>query len=55
MADHLALGHMDLVKGALISVLSFLAGAATSAIMINWARRRRSRHEFQRHSCWWRS
>ncbi|MBP6613415.1 MAG: DUF1275 domain-containing protein [Aquabacterium sp.] len=46
MADHLALGHMDLVKGALISVLSFLAGAATSAIMINWARRRRSRHEF---------
>src|SRR3990167_8909261 len=43
---HLALGQMDLVKGALISVLSFLAGAAPPAIMINWARRRRSRHEF---------
>jgi len=42
MADNLALGQFELVKSALISVLSFLSGAATSAIMINWARRRRS-------------
>ena len=46
MADNLALGQFELVKGALISVLSFLGGAATSAVMINWARRRRSRHEY---------
>lgn len=46
MADDLALGMLDWVMTGLFSVLAFLAGAATSAVMINWARRRRSRHEY---------
>ena len=40
MADNLALGDVDLVAVGLTSLLSFLAGAATSAILINWGRRR---------------
>jgi len=46
MADDLALGRMDLVLDWFTSLLAFLLGAATSAVMINWARRRRSRHEY---------
>lgn len=46
MADELALGHIEMVLGALVSLAAFLVGAATSAIMINWARRRHSRHEY---------
>ncbi len=38
-ADHLALGDVGLVLAALGSLFSFLAGAACSAVMINWARR----------------
>ena len=40
MADSLALGEIGLGSAWLASLLSFLAGAATSAIMINWGRRR---------------
>ncbi|KGM39286.1 membrane protein [Aquabacterium sp. NJ1] len=46
MADDLALGRMDLVLDWFTSLLAFLLGAATSAILINWARRRASRHEY---------
>jgi len=38
-ADNLALGDIALVLAAVGSLLSFLAGAACSAVMINWARR----------------
>ena len=40
MADYLALGEVGLAGGGLASLVSFLSGAATSAAMINWGRRR---------------
>ena len=39
LADDLALGEINAVLAGLSSLLSFLMGAATSAIMINWVRR----------------
>jgi uncharacterized membrane protein YoaK (UPF0700 family) len=46
MADNLALGQMDLMLGGFEAFLAFVLGAATSAILINWARRRHSRSEY---------
>ena len=46
MADALILGDMDLVWACMTALISFILGAACSAIMINWARRHRSRHEY---------
>jgi uncharacterized membrane protein YoaK (UPF0700 family) len=46
MADDLALGHMALVLSALGGLMSFIAGAATSAILVNHARRRRLHSEY---------
>lgn len=46
MADDLALGHLSLVWDWLSSLLAFVLGAATSAVLINWARRRGSRHVY---------
>ncbi|WP_233838616.1 YoaK family protein [Paraburkholderia sp. ZP32-5] len=40
LADNLALGDVNVVAAGLSSLLSFLVGAATSAILINWGRRR---------------
>jgi uncharacterized membrane protein YoaK (UPF0700 family) len=40
LADNLALGEGGLVVAGLSSLLSFLVGAAASAILINWGRRR---------------
>jgi uncharacterized membrane protein YoaK (UPF0700 family) len=40
LADNLALGDINVAVAGLSSLLSFLAGAATSAILINWGRRR---------------
>jgi len=40
LADNLALGDVNLVAAGLSSLLSFLSGAATSAMLINWGRRR---------------
>nr|WP_232356758.1 YoaK family protein [Burkholderia multivorans] len=40
MADNLALGDIGVVVAGFSSLLSFLVGAATSAILINWGRRR---------------
>lgn len=46
MADDLALGGYRLVLPGLGALLSFLAGAACSAIMVNFARRRRMHGEY---------
>lgn len=46
MADNLALGAYQLVLPGVGALLSFLAGAACSAIMVNYARRRRMHGEF---------
>jgi uncharacterized membrane protein YoaK (UPF0700 family) len=40
LADHLVLGTFGLVLAGLGALLSFIAGAACSAILINWGRRR---------------
>lgn len=46
MADSVALGDVDVVLSALGALLSFVAGAACSAILINWGRRRNSEGEY---------
>ena len=46
LADHLVLGEFTLALGAMGAVLSFLMGAMTSAIMINYGRRRALRSQF---------
>lgn len=46
VADNLALGEFGLVLGAVGALVSFLAGAMTSAIMINHGRRRALRSQF---------
>ena len=38
MADNLALGHLDLVLAALGALLSFIGGAAVSALLVNYSR-----------------
>jgi uncharacterized membrane protein YoaK (UPF0700 family) len=40
MADNLALGEIGLAAAGLSALVAFLFGAATSAILINWGRRR---------------
>jgi len=40
LADNLVLGNMKLVGLALGAIAAFISGAATSAILINWAKRR---------------
>jgi uncharacterized membrane protein YoaK (UPF0700 family) len=46
MADNIALGAYDLVLGGAGGLLCFLLGAACSAIMVNYSRRRRLHSEF---------
>ena len=46
MADNIALGAYDLVLGGAGGLLSLLLGAACSAIMVNYSRRRRLHGEF---------
>lgn len=46
LADHLALGEVALALAAVSAVFMFLLGAMTSAIMINFARRRALRSQF---------
>jgi len=46
MADNIVLGEIDLVLGGVGALLSFLAGAACSAVMVNYARRRRMHSEY---------
>jgi uncharacterized membrane protein YoaK (UPF0700 family) len=46
MADSLVLGDLPLAASALGGLLSFLIGAATSAILVNYARRRQLKSQF---------
>jgi len=46
MADNLALGQLGLMGAGLGALLSFLAGAACSAVLVNWGRRRRHHSEY---------
>src|SRR5437879_5819699 len=46
VAGNLAANRMRLVAGGLASFAAFVAGAATSAILINWARRKRLHSEY---------
>jgi uncharacterized membrane protein YoaK (UPF0700 family) len=46
MADHLALGEARLALAALMAWLAFVSGAATTAILVNLARRRHLRSQF---------
>ncbi len=46
MADHLSLGEIALAAAGLSALLSFLAGAACTALLVNWGRRRRMESEY---------
>ena len=46
LADNLVLGNITLVLGALGALLSFTAGAAVTAILVNWARHNWLRSEY---------
>lgn len=46
LADDLALGQSMLLVAGACSLLAFMAGAASSAVLINWARRRRLHSEY---------
>ena len=46
VADNLVLGNTLLVLAGLGSLLSFLCGAATTAIIVNWARHRNMHAEY---------
>ncbi|MFC3108184.1 YoaK family protein [Undibacterium arcticum] len=46
MADQLALGNVTLALAGLGALLSFIAGAASSSLLINWARHRRLHSEY---------
>jgi uncharacterized membrane protein YoaK (UPF0700 family) len=45
-ADNLILGQMKLVLGAVGALLAFTAGAAVTAVLVNWARQRQLRSEY---------
>ena len=46
MADDLALGNITLALAALGAWLAFVSGAAVTAIMVNWGKRRRLHSQF---------
>lgn len=46
IADDLVLGHVVLAMAGVSSLLAFVAGAASTAVLINWARRRQMNGEF---------
>jgi len=46
IADDLVLGQAALAMAGVSSLLAFMAGAATTALLINWARRRQMHGEF---------
>ena len=46
MADHIAVGEWTLLLAGLAALSSFIGGAATSAVLINWARHRALRSEY---------
>ncbi|MTV41858.1 YoaK family protein [Duganella radicis] len=46
LADNLALGNMSLLLAGLASLAAFFCGAATSAVLINWGRRREAHSRY---------
>lgn len=46
VADHLIMGNMTLVLGAVGVLWAFMSGAGTTAIMVNWARHHHLRSGF---------
>jgi uncharacterized membrane protein YoaK (UPF0700 family) len=46
LADNLILGNVGLLLGALGTLLAFVAGAATTAVQVNWARQHHLRSEY---------
>lgn len=46
ISDDLVLGNFLLALSGLMSLIAFIAGAATTAVMINWAKRRKLHSEF---------
>jgi uncharacterized membrane protein YoaK (UPF0700 family) len=46
LADNLVLGNVALVLGAVGVLLAFMAGAALTAILVNWARHRHLRSSY---------
>lgn len=46
IADNLALNNLHLVAGGVATFTAFLAGAAVSAMLMNWARRKKLQSEF---------
>jgi uncharacterized membrane protein YoaK (UPF0700 family) len=46
LADNLVLGNITLVLGAAGTLLAFVAGAACTAVLVNWARQNHLRSEY---------
>src|SRR4051812_12962039 len=46
MADNLVLRDVGLVTGGIGALLSFLGGAATCAMLVNWSRRQHLKGEY---------
>ncbi|MBS0342255.1 MAG: DUF1275 domain-containing protein [Proteobacteria bacterium] len=46
VADNLVLGQVVLAMAGVFSLLAFLCGAATTAVLVHWARRRELHSEF---------
>jgi uncharacterized membrane protein YoaK (UPF0700 family) len=46
MANHLATGNLKLAAAGLSAMLAFVAGAACTAVLVNWGRRRRIHSEY---------
>jgi uncharacterized membrane protein YoaK (UPF0700 family) len=46
LADNLVLGNITLVLGALGTLLAFTGGAATTAVLVHWARQHHLRSEY---------
>lgn len=46
LADNLVLGNIYLSAAGLTALLAFTAGAATTAVLVNWARRRHLHSEY---------
>jgi len=46
MANHLAAGALMLAAAGLSSILAFVAGAACTAVLVNWGRRRQMQSEY---------
>lgn len=46
MADDIALGNLTLAVAGFVSVLTFVTGAMTCAVLVNWGRERRMHSEY---------